>query len=169
MHLRYVASFALATLVAVTSSCRDELEESGSVCADFSCQGQAQAWHNANPSSGLDGDGDGIACEGLPRCSVLASLGSYDGGIEDSVVTFTLTIDAENLTVDGTVPIDATLVIDGEQHELFGELDHRTAWLQTRSGPPLCLQLDTEGGVGTILSIDWEELPSAARLLAWKR
>lgn len=40
-------------------------------CSDFSCQEDAQAWHNAHPGDGLDGDGDGIACESLPHCATL--------------------------------------------------------------------------------------------------
>jgi hypothetical protein len=40
-------------------------------CSDFGCQQDAQAWHNAHPEDGLDGDGDGIACEQLPNCSSL--------------------------------------------------------------------------------------------------
>ena len=37
-------------------------------CSDFSCQQDAQAWHETHPGDGLDGDGDGIACEHLPSC-----------------------------------------------------------------------------------------------------
>lgn len=40
-------------------------------CSDFSCQQEAQAWHNEHPGDGLDGDGDGIACESLPSCLTL--------------------------------------------------------------------------------------------------
>ncbi len=40
-------------------------------CSDFSCQQDAQAWHESHPEDGLDGDGDGIACEHLPSCSSL--------------------------------------------------------------------------------------------------
>lgn len=43
-------------------------------CADFTCQGEAQAFFIANGGPaldphGLDGDGDGIACEDLPTCA----------------------------------------------------------------------------------------------------
>ena len=37
-------------------------------CSDFICQQDAQAWHESHPGDGLDGDGDGIACEHLPSC-----------------------------------------------------------------------------------------------------
>jgi hypothetical protein len=43
-------------------------------CSDFSCQQDAQAWHNAHPEDGLDADHDGIACEHLPNCAILAGL-----------------------------------------------------------------------------------------------
>jgi len=39
-------------------------------CSDFSCQEEAQAWHNSHPEDGLDADGDGMACESLPSCAV---------------------------------------------------------------------------------------------------
>lgn len=41
-------------------------------CSDFACQQDAQAWHNAHPEDGLDGDGDGTAGESLPSCSTPA-------------------------------------------------------------------------------------------------
>ena len=39
-------------------------------CDNFTCQGEAQAFLEDDPSDpeGLDGDGDGIACEHLPPC-----------------------------------------------------------------------------------------------------
>ena len=36
-------------------------------CSSFRYQEDAQDYHRTNPSSGLDGDKDGIACESLPR------------------------------------------------------------------------------------------------------
>lgn len=49
-------------------------------CSDFSCREDAQAWHRNHPGDGLDGDGDGIACEHLPSCS---SLGPHEHIIFD--------------------------------------------------------------------------------------
>jgi micrococcal nuclease len=35
-------------------------------CADFETQEEAQEFHESHSGHGLDGDGDGIACESLP-------------------------------------------------------------------------------------------------------
>ncbi len=45
-------------------------------CADFATQEEAQAVLDANPSdpNALDGEGDGIACESLPRAPAAAPL-----------------------------------------------------------------------------------------------
>jgi len=69
-----MSSIAVTTLalylVILASACKENGGGGGGRnCSDFSCQGQAQAWHNSHPEDGLDGDGDGIACESLPACS----------------------------------------------------------------------------------------------------
>lgn len=69
--------FPAALLALAQSSCIDAVEEflddigeeGDRNCADFSCQQDAQAWHNSHPEDGLDGDNDGVACESLPLCS----------------------------------------------------------------------------------------------------
>lgn len=63
--LATVSSVFLSLLVACPSSGSADKN-----CSDFSCQGAAQAWHNDHPDDGLDGDGDGIACESLPHCFI---------------------------------------------------------------------------------------------------
>ena len=53
------------------SACRQVGGGGDKDCSDFDCQEEAQAWHEQHPEDGLDGDGDGIACESLPSCSAL--------------------------------------------------------------------------------------------------
>ena len=56
---------------ALSAACSGSASGSSSgrvTCSSFRCQGDAQAYYRNNPGSGLDGDGDGIACESLPRC-----------------------------------------------------------------------------------------------------
>ncbi len=64
------------------SACEDLRGSGDKNCSDFDCQGQAQAWHNSHPEDGLDGDGDGIACEHLPSCSPPVS--SIRATVDDS-------------------------------------------------------------------------------------
>jgi len=61
----FAVSFMLGMLLGL-GSCTGSSSDKN--CADFSCQSDAQAWHNSHPGDGLDGDGDGIACEHLPSC-----------------------------------------------------------------------------------------------------
>ena len=57
-------------------------------CSDFDSQSQAQEYFESvsGDPSGLDGDGDGVACESLPTWggSVSAGDSQEDGGSEDS-------------------------------------------------------------------------------------
>lgn len=69
MNRKCVGAIGIALLLGGCSS-----GSSDKNCSDFSCQQDAQAWHNSHPGDGLDGDGDGIACESLPNCS---SLGAH--------------------------------------------------------------------------------------------
>ncbi len=64
-------SFLFATSLAYVGCADSSVGDRN--CSDFSCQGEAQAWHNAHPEDGLDGDGDGIACEHLPSCFSLSA------------------------------------------------------------------------------------------------
>lgn len=59
---------AYVALTVLAAGCTKSADRN---CSDFSCQQEAQAWHNGHPGDGLDGDGDGIACESLPSCLTL--------------------------------------------------------------------------------------------------
>lgn len=66
----------LSLLTATLLGCSPGGGDSGTVagdrnCSDFSCQQDAQAWHEQHPEHGLDADNDNIACEHLPSCSTL--------------------------------------------------------------------------------------------------
>ena len=52
---------------------------SGHNCDDYATQEEAQQAHENDPSLGLDGDGDGVACESLP-----SGGGGGGGGLPDS-------------------------------------------------------------------------------------
>lgn len=71
-------------------------------CSNFTFQQDAQAYFNANPSSGLDRDHDGIACEDLPRRGT-------------TIVTTATTTTAPPTTVPVTVQVTVptTTVIAG--------------------------------------------------------
>lgn len=72
------ARLSFVSILALLTSC---LEGYGAArtsgldrnCSDFACQRDAQDWHERYPGDGLDGDRDGIACESLPNCAVLAA------------------------------------------------------------------------------------------------
>ncbi len=64
---RCLAISSAFILLGLYSSCSGS--EPDKNCSDFSCQGEAQDWHEDHPDDGLDGDGDGIACEHLPACA----------------------------------------------------------------------------------------------------
>lgn len=58
-------------LIFFTSQCSEEGYDSPCIdkkCSDFSTQAEAQAAYNSNPEcyDDLDGDNDGVPCEGLP-------------------------------------------------------------------------------------------------------
>lgn len=85
----------LAALILV--ACHDSSDRN---CSDFSCQEEAQAWHNSHPGDGLDADHDGTACEHLPSCFTLAgaglAVGWYRGTILETGASFDLYLDHDD-------------------------------------------------------------------------
>ena len=64
--------FLAFTLITTIISCSESSDNSNcptKTCADFSTQTQAQAAYNSNKAcyKSLDGDGNGKACESLPK------------------------------------------------------------------------------------------------------
>ena len=70
------SALVVSAVMALFSACGSH-GGGGVTCSNFGCQGQAQAYFNTHPGSGLDEDGDGIACESLPPC--LDSLSEEQG------------------------------------------------------------------------------------------
>lgn len=74
MFARAIWAVALSSIL--VSGCSGGSGGGDKNCSDFACQDDAQAWHNSHPGDGLDGDGDGVACENLPSCLHAELLGS---------------------------------------------------------------------------------------------
>jgi len=78
---RRLGHAALVAVVAVILAAPAALAQADTDCSDYSSQAAAQAALRADPSdpNGLDGDGDGIACESNPapfdRTPVTAAAG----------------------------------------------------------------------------------------------
>ena len=140
-------------------------------CADFACQGDAQAWHNSHSNSDLDADNDGIACENLPNCAILASEGAFVLLLEETGETLNLSIQVEDLHAE-PVQLTAELEVDGTPRAMRGHLTGRTAWLHfafAEDAGGVCLQLDTKSGEGAIMSSEIPGSPPASSMTAFRR
>jgi hypothetical protein len=85
VHLALIAAVALI-LVAPAA-----LAQADTDCTDYSSQAAAQAALRADPSdpNGLDGDGDGIACENNPAPFDRTPVTSASEGAESSALPLT--------------------------------------------------------------------------------
>ena len=143
-------------------------------CADFSCQGDAQAWHNSHSNSDLDADNDGIACEHLPNCAVLAAEGEFALLLEESGSVLNLSIQVEDLSREPAQLVGA-IEVDGVQLAMAGHLTGSVAWMhlvpreQGEHASDICLQLDTRHGDGVIMSCEMKGVPLASPVAAFRR
>lgn len=85
-------------------------------CSDFAYQEDAQAWHNSHSNSDLDRDGDGIACESLPRRP--GGSGGSGGGSSSnmslpSVMVFDLGGQVASIRNQSTRYVRSTEQVDG--------------------------------------------------------
>jgi LPXTG-motif cell wall-anchored protein len=85
---RFVGT-ALITVVALILLAPAALAQADTDCSDYASQAAAQAALRADPSdpNGLDGDGDGIACESNPAPFDRTPVTSAAGGISQGGAT----------------------------------------------------------------------------------
>jgi hypothetical protein len=114
-------------------------------CSDFATQAEAQAWHDFyfpfyGDVAGLDGDGNGIACESLPLTEALRSAAlvsarttiplqvSGRGGVPVSGVSaVVMNVTAAGPTSDGFVQVSPTGVAVGDTSNLNPEKNRTIA------------------------------------------
>lgn len=82
-------------------------------CSDFAYQEDAQAWHNSHSNSDLDRDGDGIACESLPRRPGGSGGSSGSNMSLPSVMVFDLGGQVASIRNTSTQYVRSTLQVDG--------------------------------------------------------
>ena len=78
MARRLIHAALLAVIAASLAAPAALAQGADTDCADYASQAAAQAALRADPSdpNGLDGDGDGIACESLPAAGATAQGGA---------------------------------------------------------------------------------------------
>jgi hypothetical protein len=160
-------STAAVTVLGLFSGCSSSSEEdtggssSGRNCSDFSCQGDAQAWHNSHPEDGLDADRDGIACEHLPRCALLAT-GNYRAELADGETTIDLTfhVDRDGQGADSDSIVAGLARWDGPQASegviARASVCADIAWLEIEdpSGLRLALFFNVDSGSGGVVTVE---------------
>jgi len=166
---RRTIAFTTVALLATPACTESEADRN---CSDFTCQSDAQAWHDSHPEDGLDGDGDGIACESLPNCAHLVMV----SGLYRALL----------LDVEGALEFHLEVAVDGRDDHAssirgelswgpgteacalirHGSITRGVAWLaaQREDGASVAILIDLRTRAGTFLCDTElsEKIPAAA-------